>query len=98
MVRMLKVTLQNDKTKEPFVPLPGRVMQSKIPRGGGKTRVALEAIREEMTLAELSKKYGVHLLPAGVCMQTLRGYSDRHMEAACDREHGDGLHAPRWYA
>jgi hypothetical protein len=51
-----------------------------------------------MTLAELSKKYGVHLLPAGVCMQTLRGYSDRHMEAACDREHGDGLHALRWYA
>ncbi len=25
-----------------------------------KVRVALEAIREEMTLAELSKKYGVH--------------------------------------
>ena len=25
-----------------------------------KAKVALEAIREEMTLAELSKKYGVH--------------------------------------
>ena len=25
-----------------------------------KVKVALEAIREEMTLAELSKKYGVH--------------------------------------
>ena len=29
-----------------------------------KARVALEAIREEMRLAELSKTYGVHLLPA----------------------------------
>jgi transposase len=29
-----------------------------------KAKVALEAIREEMTMAELSKKYGVHLLPA----------------------------------
>ncbi|WP_187431548.1 hypothetical protein ROLI_037810 [Roseobacter fucihabitans] len=25
-----------------------------------KAKVALEAIREEMTLAELSKKYGIH--------------------------------------
>jgi len=25
-----------------------------------KAKVALEAIREEMTMAELSKKYGVH--------------------------------------
>jgi hypothetical protein len=77
---------------------PAGSCKARSREGGGKTRVALEAIREEMTLAELSKKYGVHLLPAGVCMQTLRGYSDRHMEAACDREHGDGLHAPRWYA
>jgi hypothetical protein len=84
MDRMMKVTIQNDKTKKHSPEF--------------KARVALEAIREEMTLAELSKKYGVHLLPAGVCMQTLRGYSDRHLEAACDREHGDGLHAQRWYA
>jgi transposase len=34
---------------------------------GFKARVAVKAIREEMTLEELSKKYGVHLLPAGVC-------------------------------
>ncbi|MFT4959995.1 MAG: transposase [Paracoccaceae bacterium] len=30
-----------------------------------KARVALEAIREEMTLAELSKKYGVHATQIG---------------------------------
>ena len=46
-----------------------------------KAKVALEAIREEMTLAELSQKYGVHLLPAGVCEQTPRGGAGRHVEA-----------------
>ena len=30
-----------------------------------KAKVALEAIREEMTLTELSKKYGVHLTQIG---------------------------------
>ncbi|MEY8120266.1 hypothetical protein AB9F27_21685 [Falsihalocynthiibacter sp. CO-5D18] len=45
-----------------------------------KAKVALEAIREEMTMAELSKKYGVHLLPAGVCLQTPRGHPDRDVE------------------
>ena len=30
-----------------------------------KAKVALEAIREEMTMAELSKKYGVHLTQIG---------------------------------
>jgi len=49
-----------------------------------KAKVALEAIREEMTMAELSKKYGVHLLPAGVCMQTPRGDADRNVEASSD--------------
>jgi len=49
-----------------------------------KAKVALEAIREEMTMAELSKKYGVHLLPAGVCMQTPRGDPDRDVEARGD--------------
>jgi len=31
-----------------------------------KAKVTLEAICEEMTMAELSKKYSVHLLPAGM--------------------------------
>jgi transposase len=49
-----------------------------------KAKVALEAIREEMTMAELSKKYGVHLLPAGVCRQTPGGDADRDSEACRD--------------
>jgi transposase len=49
-----------------------------------KAKVALEAIREEMTMAELSKKYGVHLLPAGVCSQILRGHADWDLEACRD--------------
>ncbi|MBB3995958.1 transposase-like protein [Sulfitobacter undariae] len=32
-----------------------------------KAKVALEAIREEMTLADLSKKYGVHPTQIGTC-------------------------------
>ena len=60
-----------------------------------KAKVALEAIRDEMTLAELSKKYGVHLLPAGVCAQTLRGDPNWDLETRGDREHGDGICAPR---
>jgi len=31
-----------------------------------KARVALEAIRDGMTLAGLSKNYGVHLTPIGI--------------------------------
>ncbi len=49
-----------------------------------KVKVALEAIREEMTMAELSKRYGVHLLPTGVCLQTPRGDPDWDLEARGD--------------
>ena len=32
-----------------------------------KARVALEALKGERTVSELSAAYAVHLLPAGVC-------------------------------
>lgn len=51
-----------------------------------KAKVALEAIREEITLAELSKT--VWRSPD----------ADRHMEARCDREHDDSLFAQRFSA
>ena len=63
-----------------------------------KAKVALEAIREEMSMAELSKKYAVHLLPAGVCRQTPRGDPDRDLETGGDREYGDGIYAQRFSA
>ena len=67
---MKKVTIQNEETKEPFVPLPGRVMRSMIPKGEFKAKVALEAIREEMTRAELSKTYGMHPTQIGTWKRT----------------------------
>lgn len=60
-----------------------------------KAKDALEAIREEMTLAELSMKYGVHLSPAGVCLKTLRGDPDRDLATRSDRKYDDGFYAPR---
>jgi len=40
--------------------------------GEFKAKGALEAIREEMTLAELSKKYGVHPTQTGTCKRAAR--------------------------
>jgi transposase-like protein len=57
-----------------------------------KAKVALEAIREEMTLAELSKKYGVHPTQIGTWKRaatenmatafTRRGSSPEQVSAA----------------
>ena len=43
-----------------------------------KAKVALEAIRDELTLAELSKKYGVHL---ALCKKGLKGHKSSLLEA-----------------
>ena len=50
-----------------------------------KARVALEAIREEMTLAELSKKYGVHPTQIGTWKRT----AIENMAAAFSKRGGD---------
>jgi len=50
-----------------------------------KARVALEAIREEMTLAELSKKYGVHPTQIG----TWKRAAIENMATAFSRRGGD---------
>jgi len=53
---MMKVMIQNEETNEPFAEF--------------KAKVTLEAIREEMTLAELSQKYDVHPTQIGTWKRT----------------------------
>jgi len=43
-----------------------------------KAKVALAAIRGKKTLADLAEQFDVHLLPAGVCVQTSRGRIGSH--------------------
>jgi len=50
-----------------------------------KAKVALEAIREDMTMAELSKKYGVHPTQIG----TWKRAAIENMASAFSRRGGD---------
>ena len=50
-----------------------------------KAKVALEAIREEMTMAELSKKYSVHLRQIGIWKRA----AIKNMAAGFSRRGGD---------
>ena len=50
-----------------------------------KAKVALEAIREEMTMAELSKKYGVHPTQIG----TWKRAAIKNMAAGFSKRGGD---------
>ncbi|TLP55535.1 transposase [Parasedimentitalea maritima] len=54
-----------------------------------KAKVALEAIREEMTMAELSKKYGVHPTQIG----TWKRAAVKNMAAGFSKRGGDPVHA-----
>ena len=59
-----------------------------------KARVAFEAIREEMTLAELSKQYGVH--PTQIGTWTCRAFVPlRMLIYAAFASKANGLFQPR---
>ena len=47
-----------------------------------KAAVALDALRGDKTVQEIAAKRQLHLLPTGVCLQTLRGDAGEHMETA----------------
>jgi transposase len=46
-----------------------------------EAKVALKALKGEETSAKLASHFGVHLIPAGDCMQTPRGDDDLPMKA-----------------
>ena len=64
-----------------------------------KARVALEAIREEMTLAELSKKYDVHSTQIGTWIPDLRrvraARDDSYARRAIAQPAPTGVNKPR---
>jgi hypothetical protein len=49
-----------------------------------KAAVALEALRGDKTVQEISAKRQLYLLPTGVCLQTPRGNAGEHMETSGD--------------
>jgi transposase-like protein len=49
-----------------------------------KATVALKALRGDKTAQKIAAKHKIHLLPAGVCLQTPRGNASDDMETAGD--------------
>jgi transposase len=75
MDQLVREMIQNDERKEPFVHF--------------KAMVVLEAIREEMTMAELSKKFGVHPTQVG----TWKHAAIKNMAAGFSKRGGDPAQA-----